>query len=282
MMKYVRSIIGGFAAAVLGSAVMASMAAAQEQSKLDEVLDRGHVVVGVTSEAPPFGFINEDGELVGFDIDIARLVARAIFDDDSDDRIELKRQSFAARWANTQSGQIDFGVQVTTIYPDRAVRVAFTRPYIDSGITLVVSADSDIQKPSDLNSSEYTVAHLTAPVQDERGERHYPEANVVTFDSVSAQFTAVRAQRADAAQLDVPIALYYAKDHPDIRVLDQWLTEPTNNAIFLRQGDFKWWLFLDTIVGEMRGGSLFSEYADIYEKWFGTRPVHAKHYVSGD
>jgi len=260
----------------------ASPAAAQEQSKLDEVQDRGHVIVGVTSEAPPFGFIDENGELVGFDIDIAKLIAKTIFGDDSEDRIELQRQSFAARWPNIQSGQIDFGVQVTTIYPDRALRVAFTRPYIDSGITLVVPKDSSIEKPSDLNSSDYTVAHLTAPVQEERGMQHYPEANFTTFDSVSAQFTAVRSGRADAAQLDVPIAMYYAKDHDDIRVLDQWLTEPTNNAVFLRQGDFKWWLFLDTIVSEMRGGSLFNDYARIYEKWFGSQPVHAKHYISRD
>ena len=54
---------------------------------------------------------------------------------------------------------------------------------------------------------------------------------------------------------------------------------PTNNAIFLKLGDFKWWQVLDTLVGEMTGGSLFPEYSAIYEKWFGTKPLHSKYYV---
>ena len=55
---------------------------AQEKSKLDEVLQRGKVIVGVTSEAPPFGFIDEKGALVGFDIDIAKLIAKYLFGKD--------------------------------------------------------------------------------------------------------------------------------------------------------------------------------------------------------
>jgi polar amino acid transport system substrate-binding protein len=54
-----------------GAQTAATTAAAASKSKLDEVRARGKVIVGVTSEAPPFGFIDEKGELVGFDIDVA-------------------------------------------------------------------------------------------------------------------------------------------------------------------------------------------------------------------
>jgi polar amino acid transport system substrate-binding protein len=253
-----------------------ALADAQGKSKLDEVLARGYVIVGTSSEAPPFGFINEKGELVGFDVDIAKLVAKAIF---GSEKIEFVKQGFAARWANVQAGKIDFGIQVTTIYPDRALKVAFTRPYVDSGITMVVKKGSPIQKLADLNNEKYTVANLTTPVQADRSKKFFPKAKTVTFDSVAAQFTAVKTARAEAAQLDVPVALWYAKDHPDIRVLDEWLTDPTNNAIFLKLDDFAWWRFLDTVVGEMRGGSLFSEYRAIHKKWFGVDPQHEKWYV---
>ena len=84
------------------------------KSKLDEVRARGKVIVGVTSEAPPFGFIDDKGELVGFDIDVAKLIAKGIFGDDT--KIELFKQGFAARWPNTQNGTIDFGIMVTTVY----------------------------------------------------------------------------------------------------------------------------------------------------------------------
>jgi polar amino acid transport system substrate-binding protein len=250
-------------------------AAATGKSKLDEVRARGKVIVGVTSEAPPFGFIDDKGELVGFDIDVAKLIAKGIFGGD-DTKIELFKQGFAARWPNTQNGTIDFGIMVTTVYADRALQVAFTRPYIDSGIVVVVKKDSPIKSIADLNTAENTVAHLTAPVQEERGKRLYPNAKFLTFDAISAQFNAVKLGRATAAQLDAPVALYYVKDNPDIRILDEWLTDVTGNGIFLRPDDFKWWLFLDTVVAEMQGGSLYSPYKALYKKWFGKEPPRTR------
>jgi polar amino acid transport system substrate-binding protein len=244
------------------------------KSKLDEIRARGKVVVGVTSEAPPFGFVDEKGELVGFDIDVAKLIAKGIFGDDT--KIELMKQGFAARWPNTQNGTTDFGIMVTTIYPDRVLQVAFTRPYIDSGIVLVVRKDSPVKTIADLNKAEYTVAHLTAPVQEERGKRLYPNAKFLTFDAISAQFNAVKLGRATACQLDAPVALYYLKDNPEYRMLDEWLTDVTGNGIFLRHDDFKWWLFLDTMVAEMMGGSRYSDYKAIYKKWFGVEPKRAR------
>jgi len=119
------------------------------KSKLDEVRARGKIIVGVTSEAPPVGFIDDKGELVGFDIDVAKLVAKATFGDES--KIELLKQGFAARWPNVQNGTVDFGIMVTTVYADRAQQVAFTRPYIDSGIVVLVKKDSPIRTIADLN-----------------------------------------------------------------------------------------------------------------------------------
>jgi polar amino acid transport system substrate-binding protein len=262
--------IAGLAIASAATAAAQQPAAAAAKSRLDEVLARGKVIVGVTSEAPPFGYIDDKGELVGFDIDVAKLVAKGIFGDES--KIELFKQGFAARWPNVQNGSIDFGIMVTTVYADRALRVGFTRPYIDSGIVLVVKKDSPIKSVTDLNKPEYTVAHLTTPVQEERGKRLYPNAKFLTLDSISAQFNAVKVGRATACQLDVPVALYYAKDNPDVRILDEWLTDITGNAIFLRGDDFKWWLFLDTVVAEMTGGSLYGQYKALYKKWFGVEP----------
>lgn len=260
--------------------LLTGSAQAQEKSKLDEVLQRGKVIVGVTSEAPPFGFVDEKGELVGFDIDIARLLAKYLFaKDESPKRIEFLKQGFAARWPNVESGAVDFGIQVTTILPDRVLRVGFTRPYIDSGIVMIVKKDSSFKTLKDLDDPKYTTAVLTNPQQAERAKQFFPKAKVLVFDSVAAEFTALKTNRADAAQLDTPVAQWYVKQNPEFRILEQALMPPTNNAIFLKLGDFKWWQVLDTLVGEMTGGSLFPEYSAIYEKWFGTKPLHSKYYV---
>jgi polar amino acid transport system substrate-binding protein len=267
----------GVALALATTVAIATPAVAQEKSKLDEVLARGKVIVGVSSEAPPFGFVDDKGELVGFDIDIAKLMAKSIFGEDG--HIEFVKEGFAARWANADSGKIDFGIQITTIHSQRPLKVAFTRSYIDSGILLISKKGSGINHIADANKDSMTVANLTVPAQEERAKKYFPKAKLIVFDSTAAQFNAVRTGRANAAQLDEPIARWYVKQNPEFQVTEDWITPPTNNAIFMRPGDFKWWLVLDTYVGEMRGGFLYPEYAQIYEKWFGSRPPHAKYWI---
>jgi polar amino acid transport system substrate-binding protein len=264
---------------VVTGLLFTASAQAQEKSRLDEVLQRGKVIVGVTSEAPPFGYIDEKGDLVGFDIDIAKMIAKYLFNkDESPSKIEFVKQGFAARWPNVESGAVDFGIQVTTILPDRVLRVGFTRPYIDSGIVMVVRKNAPFKLLKDLNDAKYTTAVLTNPQQAERAKLHFPKAKVLVFDSVAAEFTAVKTNRADGAQLDTPVAKWYVAQNLDMRILDEPMMPPTNNAIFLKLGDFKWWQVLDTLVGEMTGGSLYPEYSAIYQKWFGTKPPHTKYY----
>ena len=255
---------------------MASLVSAEE-STLDKVLKRGKVIVGVSSEAPPFGFIDDNGELVGFDIDIAKLIANKMFGEDG--HIEFLKQGFAARWANANSGKIDFGIQITTVHSQRPTKVAFTRSYVDSGIVLVSKKGSGINKIADANKSNITVANLTVPAQEERAKRLFPKAKLTVFDSTSAQFNAVRTGRANAAQLDEPIARWYVSQHDDVQVTEDWITPPTNNAVFTKLGDFTWWLVLDTYVNELRNGSLYPQYAEIYKKWFGERPPHTKFWI---
>jgi polar amino acid transport system substrate-binding protein len=263
----------------LAGLVGAGAAQAQEKSRLDEILARGKLIVGVTSEAPPFGYIDDKGELVGFDIDIAKLLAKTIFNgDESPKRIEFVKQGFAARWPNVESGAVDIGIQVTTILPDRVLRVAFTRPYIDSGIVLIVRKDSAFKRLKDLDDAKYTTALLTNPQQAERAKKFFPKAKTQIFDSIAAQFTAVKSNRADAAQLDTPVARWYVKQNPDMRIVEEPLVPPTNNAVFMKMGDFKMWLAIDTLIGEMTGGSMYNDYAAIYEKWFGEKPHHTKYY----
>jgi polar amino acid transport system substrate-binding protein len=101
------------------------------------------VIVGTGSTEPPFNFVGESGELVGFDIDIAKLIARWLFA--GKENIEFIKQTSSARWPNTESGKIDFGIQSATIYPDKTTKVAFTRVYVDSGMAMIVNAKSPVK-----------------------------------------------------------------------------------------------------------------------------------------
>ncbi|HYB40538.1 MAG TPA: transporter substrate-binding domain-containing protein [Candidatus Methylomirabilis sp.] len=264
--------------ALLAALLLPRSMAAEEKSRLDIVLERGKLIVAALSPSPPFAFTDDKGQLVGFDIDIAHLVAEALFKDPN--KIEFVVVTGEGRWPAIESGRADMGVGGTTTYPDRAVRVAFTRPFIDSGISILVTKKSGIKTPADLNNEKNTVANLNNPQMADRAKKFFPKAKVLTFDTPSAEFLAVQSGRANALQIDTAVAEYFAQTGKDqYDVLPQLLTPSQNNGIFMKPGDFKWWLFLDTTVGELRSGSWYPRYVEVYQKWFGKNPPPQKFYV---
>lgn len=253
-------------------------AAAQERSRLDEVLQRGSLIVVTLGTVPPFAFKDDKGELVGFDIDVARLAANALFRDPG--KIEFVIVTSDGRWPAIESGRADMGVGGTTVYPDRAVRVAFTRAFIDSGISIMVAKSAGIKSLEDLNQEKYTVANLNNPQMADRAAAAFPKAKIITFDTPSGEFLAVKSGRAHALQIDTPTADYFAATSAkEFEVLPTLLTASQNNAIYLKPGDFKWWLWLDTFVSELRTGSLYPKYVEIYQKWFKKEPPPQKFYL---
>jgi polar amino acid transport system substrate-binding protein len=275
-------IVRSWLAACLSLGVLAVSTAqpsrAQEMSRLDEVMRRDKLIVVTLGTAPPFAFKDDKGELVGFDIDLARLAANALFKDPN--KVEFVVVTSDGRWPAIESGRADMGVGGTTVYPDRAMRVAFTRPFIDSGISILVSKTAGIKSLTELNQEKYTVANLNNPQMADRAKIYFPKTNILTFDTPSGQFLAVKSGRAHALQIDTPTADYFANTSAkDFEVLPQMLGASQNNAIYLKPGDFKWWLWLDTFVAELRTGSFYPQYTQIYNKWFGKNPPPQKFYL---
>jgi polar amino acid transport system substrate-binding protein len=120
--------------ALLGVFGVAFEASAQD-SKLQEVLDRGKLMVGTGSTNAPWHFQDEDGNLVGFDIDMAKLVAKGLFDDP--EAVEFVIQSSDARIPNLATDKVDITCQFMTVTPGRAQQVEFTIPYYREGLGLL-------------------------------------------------------------------------------------------------------------------------------------------------
>jgi len=274
-----RSIALGFgglaATAALPDATHAQPAPAE--SRLDIVLKRGRLLVATFSTNPPVCFVDEGGNPAGFDIDIARLIAKGLLSDET--KIEFLTVDSSGRWPAVLSGRADFGIAATTIYPDRAIRIAFTGPYMDSGISILVRKDSGIRTLGDLNDGKYTLANLSNPQMADRAKRFVPRTRLLTFEEVSAMMLAVKSGQAQAMQMDKPVLDWYAAKDASLTVLPEPFGNIHNNAIFLKPGDFPWWLYLNTIVGELRTGSRYDEYAAVFRRWFGRQPPPPRFYA---
>lgn len=270
-----RTMLRALVCALLVS-IAAAMPAAAQGSRLDEIIKRDKLIVSTFGTAPPLCFTDEKGELVGFDIDIARLIAKGLLGDPN--KIEFMTVTSEGRWPSVLSGKADFGIASTTVYPDRAVRVAFSYPYMDSGLSVLVRKDASVKSLTELNSDKFTLANLSNPQMADRAKRFVPNMKVLTFDTPSAMFLAVKSGQAQALQMDTPVVDHYAATNSDLMVLPEMLGNVQNNAIFMKPGDFTLWLYVSTVVQELRHGSRYNEYAEVFKKWFGRNPPPQRFY----
>jgi len=259
--------------AALGLAFLAGAAHAQ-QSRLDEIIKRDKLIVGTFNTAPPLAFVDEKGQLTGFEVELSRLIAKYLLGDPN--KIEFVIFTAEGRWPSVLSGKVDYGIASTTVYPDRAARVAFTQPYMDSGIAVLLRKDANVNTLEELNSEKFTLASLNNPQMQDRHKRYMPKMQNLVFDTPSAMFLAVKTGRAQAMQMDTAVADYYSAQNAELKVLPGVLGNIQNNGIFMKPGDFTWWLYLDTVVQELRAGSRYDEYAELFRKWFGKDPPPAR------
>lgn len=244
--------------------------------KLKDVIARGYLIVGTTSTTPPFGYKDEKGELQGFDIEVSRLVAKALFGDPSKVKFELL--SNEARWSALENDQVDMVAQFTTITPTRLTRVGFTPRYFDTGFTLLVRKDSAVKALKDADKAEITIGTLTVPEQIDVMKRYLPQAKIASFDSVDQQFLALRSGRVQAIGIDLPIGMWYAAQNPELAVVPELFSGFQNYGIAYKLGELTWKQFLDGFVSELTGGYSYNEYEKIYVKFFKVAPPPQRAY----
>src|SRR3984957_15706171 len=135
----------------LSFAFLAPTASAQE-SQLDVVLKRDKLIVGTYSTSPPLAYVDDSGNLVGFEIDMAHQIAKDLLGDPN--KVEFVVLQSDGRFPAALSGKIDFGLCSTTITGDRAVRIAFTRPYLDTGGSIIARRDAGFKTIQELNNAK--------------------------------------------------------------------------------------------------------------------------------
>ncbi|ABM59101.1 transporter substrate-binding domain-containing protein [Verminephrobacter eiseniae] len=244
--------------------------------KLADVLKRGYLIVGTTGSSPPFGFKDEKGELQGFDVDMSRLIAKALFGDPQ--KVKFVLLGNEARWTALQTDQVDMVAQFATITPERLVRVGFTPRYFDTGMTVVVRKDSKIKSFADLDSADVTIATLTVPEQIDLVKRMAPNARVASFATVDQQFLALRSGRVQAFLVDLPIGMWYGATSPDARVIPGVYDGFQNYGIAYKLGELSWKQFLDGFVTDLTTGYSYVQYTVLYRKYFKINPPPQRDY----
>jgi polar amino acid transport system substrate-binding protein len=254
----------------LFAATTAAVGVAQAaDSKLDSVLQRGKLIVGTGSTNAPWHFQGADGKLQGFDIDIARMVAKGLFNDP--EKVEFVVQSSDARIPNLLTDKVDMSCQFITVTASRAQQVAFTLPYYREGVGLLLPANSKYKEIEDLKAAGdgVTVAVLQNVYAEELVHQALPRAKVDQYDSVDLMYQAVNSGRADAAATDQSSVRYLMVQNPGRYRSPAYAWSPQTYACAVKRGDQDWLNFVNTTLHEAMTGVEFPTYAASFKQWFG-------------
>ncbi len=234
-------------------------------SVLEEVQERGTLRVGL-GLFEPWSACNADGELIGFEIDVAKRVAA-----DMGVEIEFARTNWNYIISELIAEQFDVIISGMTILPERNLRVNFTSPYNSSGVYLVANTEQTaaLATLADFNSSDVTIATRRGASSVVFVENTFPDAMLLLFDTPTAVLQAVVDGDAHAAAAFATTRTTWVEAHPE--TLNLPFEEPFASevgAIAMRKGDldtlnfFNTWIAANTASGWLEQRSQY---------WFETR-----------
>lgn len=205
----------------------------QPMDLYDAIKQRGKIVVGVKASAKPFSFTNSDGAYQGYDIDIAKRIARDIFG--KEDAIEFKPVAEKDRIMVLNSGEADLIIATMTITPQREAVVDFSDPYYYASQTLMTRRDSKFTSPSDKNLKRIGVLFGTTAEKSIRIVA--PQALVSGFRTYPEAVQALRDKRIDAVATDDTIVRGIIADDKSLKMMQNVKLSKEPYGVALRKGE---------------------------------------------
>ena len=178
-------------------------APSDESSRLDRVRERGTLVCATGNDTPGFGFVDEGGNNVGFDLDLCRAVAAAVLGDP--DAVEFRVVDAAERGPVLQAGEVDMLSTVTTWTSSRDAQWGnFTQTMFYDGQGFMVKKDLGVSSALELHDASVCVTQGTTTelnLQDFSNEAGLNMA-AVTFEDSEAALSAYGSGQCDVFTTD--------------------------------------------------------------------------------
>jgi polar amino acid transport system substrate-binding protein len=211
----------------------------------------GHLTIGVLCSYPPAGYIGLDGEPAGYEITLARRIAKAAFPEKSG--LQLQCVNDSNRIAFLQSGKVDMVIAALAWTPARAEQIDFSDPVWVSNLQLVVKKDSPIKSYRDLAGKKVVTATGTIY---EAWLARCTKGDLVTAQSASDAASMLTQGRVDAlAYIDV-YSFNFVKHNTAYQLAGN-LASPAVQGIGVRKGNNELVVWLNSIIADMRAKDVF-------------------------
>ncbi len=230
-----------------------------EKDLLDEILERGYIVVGTEGTYSPNSYHNEDGDLVGFDVEVAAAVAKHLGVE-----VQYLETEWASIFAALDAGQIDTVINEVGYTEERAEKYDFSNPYafVQGGI-LVKSDNDDIHSFEDLAGK--IAANESTSTWGATALEYGAELDPV--NAMAQSISEVLNGRADCTLNYVTAFADYMREHPEEEVKVACTTDPEPSSyIPVRKGEER---LVEAINKALEEALASGELKEISEKYFG-------------
>lgn len=194
----------------LSLALTLAAPALRAEGELEKIKAAGKIRIGVFSDKPPFGYVDENGVNQGYDVYFARRLAKDLLGDES--KVEFVLVEAASRMEVLESNKVDLVLANFTVTEDRAKRVDFCKPYMKVALGVVSPEKAPISDVAQLKGQKLIVNKgTTADIYF--AEKH-PEVNLIKYDQNTEAFNALRDGRGVALAHDNTLIFAWIKENP--------------------------------------------------------------------
>ena len=194
----------------LGALVGCGQKTDESKSYIEKIKDSGKVRIGVFSDKPPFGYVDEKGENQGYDVYLAKRIAKDLLGDEN--KVEFVLVEAANRVEYLESNKVDIILANFTVTPERKEKVDFATPYMKVALGVVSPDGSPIKSVEELKGKKLLVNKGTTA--ENYFTKNYPDIELVKFEQNTETFAALTDGRGDALAHDNTLLFAWAKENP--------------------------------------------------------------------
>lgn len=230
---------------------------------VDDAVKRGTLKVGLTPTYMPFEMTNKQGEIVGFEVDVVKAMAKSM-----NVKLELIPASYDGIIPGLLTGKFDLIASGMTINQSRNLRVNFTQPFITTGQTLLIRKDlaTTIKSYKDLNNEKYKITSQTGTTGEFIVKKYISKAKYYGYNSEAEAILEVANGRADAFIFDESynVVALQRLGNEKLFHLDSLITvEPI--AFAIRKDDYDSINWINNFLNQIKNDGTYDR---IYNKWF--------------
>lgn len=244
-------------------------ACSKKDSGLAAIKAKGQLIIGLDDTFAPMGFKNEKGEIIGFDIDLAKEVAK---------RLGIEAVFKPSEWSGIvlelKSKNIDVVWNGMTITEDRKKEINFSNTYMTNSQIIVTLANSPLNSKTDLNGKivglQLGSSSFDAVSKDELSKSF---KEIKKYDTNVEALMDLEAGRIDSVVVDEIVARYYIaqKEKNSNKIIFKVLNDDFGKeeyGVGIRKEDTDLKEAIDKTIDEMKKDG---SYDAIYENWFGKK-----------